>query len=58
MTCSVKFSEPSFSYHAIVSSLFEPTITSMSPSPSTSIANTDRGSSGFMVITCSDSLVK
>ena len=58
ITCSVKLSEPLFSYQATISSRFEPTITSISPSSSKSMANTERGSSGFDVIKCSDSLVK
>ena len=41
MTRSTKDSEPSFSYHATVSSLKDADGTSMSPSPSTSVAKTE-----------------
>ena len=41
MTRSEKDSEPSFSYHATVSSLEDADRTSTSPSPSTSIAKTE-----------------
>ena len=41
MMCSVKDWDPSFSYHATVSSFLDADSASTSPSPSTSIAKTD-----------------
>ena len=40
MVCAAKFSLPSFSYHAILSSLNDAERTSTSPSPSTSVVST------------------
>ena len=51
---SVKDWDPSFSYHATVSSLWDAESASTSPSPSTSIAKTDRASSASVVMTRSE----
>ena len=52
MMCSVKDWAPSFSYPAIVSSLRDADRTSTSPSPSTSIAKTDKAVSASVVMKC------
>ena len=50
MAWSTKDSEPSFSYHATVSSLEDAESASTSPSPSTSIAKTTRAPSLIVVM--------
>ena len=49
MVWAVKFSEPSFSYHAILSSVKEAERTSRSPSPSTSAAYTETAAAAAVV---------
>ena len=53
ITCSVKDSLPSFSYQAILSSRYDALKTSISPSPSTSIAKTDIVKLALVEILCS-----
>ena len=50
MTRLVKDRDPSFSYHATVSSLMDADSASTSPSPSTSIAKTDFASIASVVM--------
>merc|ERR1711965_1167078 len=54
MTRLVKDWEPSFSYHATVSSYLFPVSASTSPSPSTSIATTNEAPSASVVMTRSE----
>ena len=51
MMCSVKDCEPSFSYHAAVSSLTDAESASTSPSPSPSIAKTETAPFASVVMT-------
>ena len=52
MLWAVKFSAPSFSYQAILSSNMDALRTSMSPSPSTSAANTLLAALAFVLMVC------